>query len=112
MKHEVLIAALVAIIAVSGLVLVSTPSPSGAATNPHIGCAGYWTYVYGLEDGGGLQCVNASSSPVGGSYRGGGELGSWPEPQNIRKKQTGGGFTQQEIQQMRERAARGNVREQ
>jgi len=104
MKHEVMMAAIVAIIAICGLVLVSSPSQTGAATNPGIACEGYWTYIFGVDDGGGLQCVNVSHAPVGGSYEGGGDgLGSFAEPRNIRKQRSSRGFTRNELEILKRR---------
>jgi len=103
MKGEILIAALVAIVAISGLVLFSQGNPSGLATNPGLKCDGHWTYLYGVEDGGGLQCVETTEGPKGGSYSGGGGLGSWPESRVIRKQGPSKGLSQREIEELRRR---------
>ena len=103
MRGEALVAALVAIVAISGLVLFSQGGLSGAATNPGLKCDGHWTYLYGVEDGGGLQCVETTVGPKGGSYAGGGELGSWPQPKAIRKKGPSKGLSAREIEELRGR---------
>lgn len=104
MRNEVLVLAIVSILAVTGLAISGQSESTGMATNPGLACDGYWTYLYGLEDGGGLQCVNTYKAPKGGSYAGGGELGTWAEPQNIRKKGATRGFTKKELEDLKKRS--------
>jgi len=103
MRNEITILAVVSILAIAGLALSSSPTTTAAATNPGLACDGYWTYLYALQDGGGLQCVETTKAPTGGSYSGGGGLGSWGEPQNIRKLGPTRGFTARELEQLKNR---------
>lgn len=90
-----LIAALVAIVAVVGLVILFRGGSSGAVvTNPSAVCEGYWTYVYSANDGGGWICTDTRENPVGGSFRQSeAEFGYFEEGREVRKRQPSGGFT-------------------
>lgn len=95
-----LIAALVAIVAVVGLVILFRGGSSGAVvTNPGHVCDGYWTYVQSANDGGGWVCQNSNAAPVGGSARStNADYGYWSEGREIRKRQPSGGFTDTSLQ--------------
>jgi len=111
MRSEITILAVVAILALVGLSMSSASTMTAAATNPGLACDGYWTYLYGVSDGGGLQCVNTTTAPKGGSYSGGGgELGSWGENKKIRKLGPTRGFTARELEQLKSRNAPPSLR--
>ena len=96
--YGLLIAALVAIVAVVGLVILFRGGNTGAVTTNKLintDCPnGYWTYVYSANSGGGWLCSGDTlAAPIGGSYRDGGAYQSWAEGREMRKRQPSEGFT-------------------
>lgn len=101
-----LIAALVAIVAVVGLVILFKGGGQGAVvTNPHAVCEGYWTYIYSANDGGGWICTSSREAPVGGSqqdYQG--DYGYWAEGRDLRQRTESGGFTDVSLDWLEQRS--------
>ncbi len=101
-----MIAALVAIVAVVGLVILfSSKGGTGAVTNVNAVCEGNWQYQFDAQ-GGGWVCSTAAQ-PVGGAFpEGGAYADSWGVSRELREDvDQSRGFTQQSQEWLNEKTA-------
>jgi len=98
-----MIAALVAIVAVVGLVILFSSGGTGAVTNVNAVCEGNWQYDL---DSHGWTCQQVSQ-PVGGSFpEGGAYADSWGVSREQRERDDASrGFTQKSVNLLDEKVA-------